>query len=163
MKYKLFYLLLFPFFANAQDCKLNRETDPYTKETKISTGFIGLQNASVTVDADKTEVDFFFSINGGDKCFDNNSMAAVFFEGTKAKLTYRNSGSMNCEGFFHFNFKNTAGTPSMLQKLASLKISSIVFIGNNKKETRITFTSQQQDVFIKLTTCLLNEAKALLK
>src|SRR5258706_12733072 len=143
MKYGIIPLLLISIYTSAQECKLNKVTDPFTKETKLSTGFIGLQNASITVDADKTEIDFFFSLNGNDKCFDNNSMAAVFFEGSKAKISYRNSGSMNCEGFFHFNFKNTEGTPSLLQKLSTQKIASILFIGNDKKETRIIFTTEQ--------------------
>lgn len=163
MKYIVIILLLLPIIAAAQECKLNKDTDPFTKETKLSTGFIRLQNASVTVDADKAEIDFFFSVNGSDKCFDNNSVAAVFFEGTKAKSTYRNSGSMNCDGFFHFTFKNTAGTASMLQKLSTQKISSIFFTGNNKTETRIAFMPEQQQAMIQLTTCLINEAKTLLK
>ena len=163
MKYVVIILLLFPIFATSQDCKLNKDTDPFTKETKISTGFIRLQNASVTIDADKAEIDFFFSLNGSEKCFDNNSVASVFFEGTKAKTTYRNSGSMNCDGFFHFNYKNTAGTNSLLQRLSTQKISSIVFTGNNKTETRITFNTEQQQIVMKLTTCVINEAKTLLK
>src|SRR5260221_8606341 len=131
MKHIFNMIILLPLFTTAQDCKLNSESDPFTKETKISTGFIALQNASVTVDADKSQIDFFFSLNGNDKCFDNNSTAAVFFEGSKVKLSYRNSGSMNCEGFFHFNFKNNGSIPTMLQKLSTQKIASILFIGNN--------------------------------
>ena len=50
---KLFGLLfLLPFIGTAQDCKLIRETDPFTKETKISTGFIFVNGGSLTIDAD---------------------------------------------------------------------------------------------------------------
>lgn len=147
----------------AQDCKLNRQTDPYTKETKLSTGFIEFRRASVTIDADSREIDIFFSLEGNDKCFDNSSMAAIFFEGTKSKMSIRNSGTMNCEGFFHFIFKNTASTTSQLKKLATQKINNIVFTGNGKKETIIIFSPDQQGVLISLIDCLVNEAKSLIK
>jgi hypothetical protein len=163
MKYIFVIALLFPFYAWAQDCKLHKETDPYTKEIKLSTGFIQLQGGSVTVDADKLEIDVFFTLNGTDKCFDNSSTAFIFFEGTKLKMTTRNSGSMNCEGFFHFTFRNTPSTNSLLQKLSVQKVNNIVFTGNGKKETKIIFTPEQQQMFTSLTTCLVNEAKTLIK
>lgn len=163
MKYISSILLILPLFVNAQDCKLNRVTDPYTKETKLSTGFIELNGASVTIDADSKEIDVFFSIEGRDKCFDNSSMAAIFFEGTKTKMSSRNNGSMNCEGFFHFIFRNTAATASLLQKLSAKKINNIVFTGNEKKETRIIFTPEHQEIMTNLITCLINEAKLLIK
>jgi hypothetical protein len=163
MKYIFALVLLLPLFSWSQDCKLNKETDPYTKETKISTGFIQLQGGSVTIDADKLDVDVFFTLDGRDKCFDNNSVAAIFFEGTKAKMTMRNSGSMNCEGFFHFTFKNTATITSLLQKLSTQKLSNIVFTGNNKKETKVTLTPEQQQIFLSSINCLVNDAKTLVK
>src|SRR5260221_8474931 len=145
MKYIFVIVLLFPFYTQAQDCKLHKETDPYTKETKLSTGFIKLQSGSVTVDANRLEIDVFFTLAGADKCFDNNSTAFIFFEGTKLKMTTRNSGSMNCEGFFHFTFKNTPGTNSLLQKLSTQKIHMITFTSNSKKENKIEFSPQQQN------------------
>lgn len=163
IKYIITIILLFPLCTWAQDCQLHRETDPYTKEIKISTGFIDLQGASVTIDADKAEIDFFFSLDGSTKCFDNNSIAAVFFEGSKVKLSYRNSGSMNCEGFFHFTFKNSVGTISGLQKLSSQKIASIIFTDSNKKQITVTLEPAQQTALISLATCLVNEAKTLVK
>ncbi|MES1197650.1 MAG: hypothetical protein ABUL41_00035 [Chitinophagaceae bacterium] len=168
MKYIVTICLLIPLFSNAQDpvaigCKLNKQTDPYTKETKLSTGFIQLNGGSVTIDADSKEIDVFFTISGNDKCFDYNSMAAVYFEGTKMKLSVRNSGSMNCEGLYHFIFKNTPTTNSILQKIATQKINNIVFTGNNKKETKLTFIPDQQQKVMELTTCLVNEAKTLIK
>jgi len=163
MKYIFVIVLLFPLYTLAQDCKLHKETDPYTKETKLSTGFIKLQSSSVTIDANRMEIDVFFTLAGADKCFDNNSTAFIFFEGTKLKMTTRNSGSMNCDGFFHFTFRNTPGTNSLLQKLSAQKINNIVFTGNGKKETKIIFTPEQQQTFTSLTTCLVNEAKTLIK
>jgi hypothetical protein len=163
MKYIFAIVLLFPVCVSAQDCKLHRETDPYTKEIKISTGFIDLGGGSVTIDADAMEIDVFFSLKGSDKCFDNNSVAAIFFEGTKVKMTTRNGGSMNCEGFFHFIFKNTPATNYQLQKLSTQKLASVVFTGNNKKETKIIFTPKQQQTLLSLTDCVVNEAKKLIK
>lgn len=167
MRYSFVFMLLLPLFSFAQDslqCKLNRETDPFTKEVKISTGFIELTGASVTIDASKTEIDFLFSIEGADRCYDNNnSTAVIFFEGTKAKLTVRNGGSMNCEGLYHFIFKNTTSTTSVLTKLTTMKINHIVFTGNNKKEANIEFTPADQQAFMTLANCLVTESKTLLK
>jgi hypothetical protein len=161
---KLFVLVLFtPFFSAAQECKLNKETDPYTKETKLSTGFIFLDGGSVTIDADSREIDVLFSIEGADKCYDNNSLAAIFFEGTKTKLTSRNGGTMNCEGLFHFIFKNTASSPTILQRMMTQRITYIVFTGNNKKETRVELGPTEQQALMTLATCLVNEAKTLVK
>ena len=162
---KLFFLLFFglPLFTRGQDCNLTRETDAYTKETKLSTGFITVQGATVTIDADRQEIDIFFSLNGGEACFDNNSTAAIYFEGTKLKLGTRNGGTMNCEGFFHFIFKNQTMTTTLLQKLSTEKVSSIVFTNTSKKDIRVTFLPDQQPVFINLATCLVNGAKDLIK
>jgi hypothetical protein len=164
---KLFFaccLLSIAYCSNAQDtCKLIRETDPYTKQTKLSTGFMYFDGGSLTIDADSKEIDFLFSIEGADKCFDNNSMAAIFFEGVKTKMNSRNGGTMNCEGLFHFIFKNTPATTGMLQKLISQKINRIVFTGNNKKESTLNIGPVEQETLKTLATCLVNEAKALNK
>ncbi len=169
MKHILGIVFLLPLFLAAQDpiaveCKLTREKDPYTKETKLSTGFIFLDGGSVTIDADSKEIDVLFSIEGVDKCFDNNSTAAIFFEGVKTKLNNRNGGTMNCEGLFHFVFKNTASTTTtLLKKMMTMKINRIVFTGNNKKETTLTIGPAEQETLMALATCLVNEAKGLIK
>lgn len=164
MKKLLAIVLLLPLFSIAQDsCKLIRETDPYTRQTKLSTGFIYFDGGSLTIDADSKEIDFLFSIEGADKCFDNSSVAAIFFEGVKTKMNSRNGGSMNCEGLFHFIFKNAPANTSLLQKLISQKINHIVFTGNNKKESTITIGPVEQETLRTLATCLVNEAKTLIK
>ena len=81
MKKIIRLLFLLPLFGTAQDCKLIRETDPFTKEIKISTGFIFVDGGSLTIDADKKEVLVLFSVEGAAKCFDNNSTAIIMFEG----------------------------------------------------------------------------------
>ena len=163
MKNILILLLLLPFIAATQDCKLIAETDPFTKLKKLSTGFIFFDGGSVTIDANSQEIDILFSIEGADKCYDNNSMAFIFFEGVKTKLTSRNGGTMNCEGLFHFVFKNGPSTPSLLQKIMTQKINHILFTGNNKKETTINISPADQSTFTTLATCLVNEAKSLIK
>lgn len=154
-------LFLFPLFAVAQDCKLIRETDPYTKETKISSGFITLQGASVTIDADSKEIDFFFALN--DKCFNDASTVYIYFEGSKAKITYRNAGGMNCDGYFHFKYRNATGVNSVLQKLSTQPVAHFIFIGNDKKETTVDLLPDQQKMLMQATSCVVNEGKTLIK
>jgi hypothetical protein len=168
MKLALFLCFTLPIFAHAQDstklaCKLTTEIDPFTKEKKISTGFIHLDGADVTIDATKTDIDFLFSVQGADRCYDNESPAYIFFEGTKVKLTMRNGGSMNCEGLFHFIYKNSLNSVSLLIKLSTQKVSHILFTGNNKKEADIVLTPNDQQSFMSQAACLFAEAKTLLQ
>jgi hypothetical protein len=153
---------LFPLFLSAQEGKVLTETDPYTKETKISSGFISLQGgASVSVEADSKELDFFFIING--KCFNDASTAVVYFDSSRLKTTYRNSGSMNCTGYFHFKFRNGTVTPTQVQKLGTMKVSQFVFVDSDKKQVTISFTPEQQKVFMESAACVTAEAKKLIK
>lgn len=148
----------------AQDtCKLKKAIDPYTKEHTLSTGFIPLTGASLTMDATKAEIDLLFSIKGPDKCFTDAGTASIFFVGSKLRQTQRNGGSMNCEGLFHFIFRNTASTPALLKKMTTLKIEKIIFTGNDKKETIVTLTPEQQQVVVDLANCLSKEAPTLIK
>lgn len=169
MRYLLFLLVFSPFLSPAQDtaasaCKLIKETDPFTKETKLSTGFIGLDGASVTVDADSREVIVLFSIEGADKCFDNNSTADVFFEGIKSKTMSRNSGTMNCEGLFQFVFKNTRSTPTtLLQRIITKKITHIIFTGNSGKPFTVNVGPKEQEALMVLASCLVTEARTLIR
>lgn len=158
----LLLALLLPVGSLAQDCKLIRETDPFTKEIKLSTGFIFVDGGSLTIDADKKEVLVLFSIDGSGKCFDNNSSASIIFEGVKSKSTARNGGTMNCEGLFQFVYRNTASTTSLLQKLMSQKIASIIFTGSDKKESKLIVAPLEQTLIMKMATCLINESKTLL-
>lgn len=166
MKYLFFVISVFPLLAYTQDCKLHKDTDPYTKETRLSTGFLFLSGGSITIDANKAEIDVLFSIEGADKCYDNNSVAEIYFEGIKSKMTTRNGGTMNCEGLFHFIFRNSHSTPTtLLQRMCTKKITHIIFTGNDKKQTKTTITvePQEQEVLMKLANCLVNEAKTLIK
>ncbi len=162
MKKIIRLLFLLPLFGTAQDCKLIRETDPFTKEIKISTGFIFVDGGSLTIDADKKEVLVLFSVEGAAKCFDNNSTAIIMFEGLKSKTSARNGGTMNCEGLFQFVFRNTTSTTTLLQRLMTYKIASIIFTDSNKKESTLTVKPIEQTLIMKMATCLINESKTLL-
>jgi hypothetical protein len=166
MKYMTFLSLLFPLFIAAQDtipagCKVLKETDPYTRETKFSSGFISLQGGSLTIDADSKEIDFFFIVP--DKCFDDESTVFIYFEGSKVKTTYRNTGSMNCDGNFHYIFRNGLATPSVLNKMATQKVTSFVFTGTDKKQVIISLLPDQQIMLRDATACMVAESKALIK
>lgn len=163
MKIILAFILFTSMAAHCQECKLKSSTDPYTKETRLSTGFIFGTGGSITVDADSKEIDFLISLEGADQCYDNNSSAYLFFEGVKSKSMLRNNGSMNCEGLFHFIFKNSPGNTSMLQKFSTQKVTHIIFTGNNKKETTFTLDEKQREALMLQAACLIRDAKKLIR
>lgn len=161
MKYGLLLAALFPFFSSAQNCNLKTTKDPYTKEIKISTGLVSLNAAKLSVEATKAEIDFMFSFDGG-KCFDDASTTAVFFEASRVKTNFKNTGTMNCDGLFHITFRNTNPSPTQLQNLGSKKITSMRFKDNTGKETIVTLTPVQQQMLMDDVNCIINEAKKLL-
>ena len=167
MKKILTLVFFLPLYSLSQDCKLNKTSDNFTHEVRLSTGFIplniGFDRVLLSIDANNAEVDFFFSISGDSKCFDNSSTAVVLFDGSKSKNNFRNTGSMNCEGLFHITFRNLAGTPGALQRFATQKVTSISFTGNNKKMTIITLNEDQKVLLMKMAGCLIQESKSLLK
>jgi hypothetical protein len=169
MKHLFLPLFLFPFFAASQDCKLKKEVDDFTHETKISTGFVpfskNVGQVLISIDADSKEIQFFFAFkNAGEtKCFDDASTAVILFEGSKLKSNFKNSGSMNCEGLFHITFRNSNTTPTTLQNLASKKVSSIQLTGNGKKITNIALTEDEKLMLMNMTTCAIKESKSLIK
>ncbi|HRX93810.1 MAG TPA: hypothetical protein P5158_06840 [Chitinophagaceae bacterium] len=167
-KIKLLLLALFqlPLLLIAQDCKLITDKDPFTREIKLSTGFISLRGGSVTIDGNKSEIDVLFSIRGSDKCYDNTSTAEIYFEGSRSKMLGRNGGTMNCEGLFHFTFRNSKASPTtLLQRICTKKITQIIFISNDKKKTRtaVTFEPEQQQAVMQMANCLLTEARKLVQ
>lgn len=163
MKYSLLLLFLFPVLTQAQECKLTRSMDPYTKLQTISTGFIPFEGGALTIDANKTDIDLLFSVAGADKCFSDNSTVVLFFEGGKQKQLQRNNGTMNCEGLFHVIFRNGKTTPGQLTRLSTKKVEKIVFTGNNKTVTTITLTPEQQQMVLDLVGCIIKEAPALVQ
>jgi hypothetical protein len=164
MKTLSLIFLLFPFLLQAQECKLIRESDPFTKETKLSSGFVYMDGASVTIDVDSRELIFLFSLEGPDRCLDNNSTADLYFEGLKSKTTTRNGGTMNCEGLFQFVFKNSHNNPTtLLQRLTTKKLTQIIFTGNTKKPITVNVGPKEQEAIIALANCILTEGRTLIK
>ncbi len=156
---------MLPLNSVAQDtCGLKKSTDQFTHVAKLSTGFKSFDggglSVSISADATPTEIDFFIWVKNDSKCFDSESEALVVFEGERSKSTFRNSGSMNCEGAFHFIFKNLATTPSWLNRMSTKRINSIKLI-NGKIETVITFTEEQKVLFQKMARCIATEGKGL--
>ncbi|MCX6316750.1 MAG: hypothetical protein NTW29_05640 [Bacteroidetes bacterium] len=160
----LSFFFLVPMATMAQECKLIRETDPYTKQTKLTTGFVHVDGGSISIDADSKEIIVLFSLDGPEKCFDDNSTAEVYFEGLKSKTLSRNQGTMNCEGLFQFVFRNSNSNPTtMLQRIMTKKMTHIIFTGNGKKPVTVTIGPAEQESLMALATCLVNEAKTLIK
>lgn len=164
MKKLFLFLLLSPLFGISQDsCHLQREKDKFTNEITITSGFISLPYGSLTIQATAKEIDFFFTFSGEGKCFDYESVANVLFEGGKIKTNYKNSGTVNCDGYFHFSFRNGQTTPALLDRIATKKIISMKFTGTLKKETAIELTAEQQQAIMTYTVCIIKEAKTLLQ
>jgi hypothetical protein len=152
----------------AQDtCQLTKNSDPFTHQAKISTGFVpftanGVQ-LSISVDATPTEIDFFLWFTKDQKCFDEASTIQVSFEGDRYRLNLKNTGSMNCQGAFHFSFKNSANTPPQLQRLVDKRISSFHITGPNKTITDVSFSEEQKAQLHRMAACVVRDSKTLLK
>lgn len=166
MKKVFLLLFLFPAITFAQDCNLKKAVDPFNHQTTLSTGFQNFTGNGLTIsisaDANSKEIDFFIWIKGDGRCFDAESTANVIFEGERTKANFRNSGSMNCDGAFHFIFKNTPTNQSWLNRLVTKKVASIKLTGTGGKEMVIAFTEEQKQAFQNMAACIATEAKTLL-
>jgi len=164
MKQLALLFLLFPFLANAQDCSLKNERDRFNQDPKLTTGFVSLGAGNdkflLSVSADKKEVDYFFVLDGSAMCFNDVSRVLVTFE-TKQKGNFKNGGTTNCKGYFHFIFPNQQNLNANLTNLSLKKIATIQFTdtGNNKKI--ITLRPEDQETIMKLTACVLAELEKL--
>ena len=165
LTYLTAFVVLFGFgiyFGFAQDCKVLREEDLYTRQVRLSSGFFELTGASVTVDADKKEIDLLFSFKTN-RCFDDGCTATVYFAGTKSKLLLRNAGTMNCEGLFHFIFRNGTTVNYQLKKMATTAVSQLVFTDRDQKLISVILDESQQRSFMKALQCVTDEAVKLLQ
>jgi hypothetical protein len=158
---------MIPLLFFGQDCTLSKTTDDFTNETKISTGFLSFNEGKskflVSMSTSNKEIDFFFSIANREEgwCFDNSSTAIIQFAGTRLKSTSRNTGSMNCQGLFHFTFRNVATTPSALTRLSTHPIESFSFKGSNKQYD-FHLRESDREKFMKVVECIIKESKTLL-
>ncbi len=162
MKY-LFIFLFLPVQLLAQDCKLQKGMDPISSKPTLSTGFIELSGTTLSIDANNKEIDFFFVVkNPVARCLDENTGITVMFEGGKIKAEYKNSGSLNCDGILHITFKNSAYTPSPLQRLVSKKIVTIRLHSETGKPFDINLEPAQQQMLMDQINCVIKESKTLL-
>ena len=157
MKQLMLILAFLPLWATAQECSLIRNTDPYTKLTRISTGFMTIGGARVNIESDGKEIDIFFIADG--KCFNDAAPVYVFFEGMRSKMFYRNTGRMNCEGYAHLIFRNLATPNTALKRFSTHKVTQIVQ-DNKKKDHIVTLSEEEQTRLQQMATCLINEAAA---
>ncbi|MEI6947606.1 hypothetical protein V9K67_10465 [Paraflavisolibacter sp. H34] len=168
MKQLFIALICLPLASLAQDCPLKKEVDKFSQEPRLSTGFMSFNEGGhatlLSLDADAKEINLLFSLKrtGESPCFDEESTAVITYEGKASKSTFRNSGAMNCNGIFQVTFKNVPTTPSILQRLATQKITSITLTGT-PKPIIITLDSDQQQTFSSRANCLITEAKSLIK
>lgn len=163
MKFIITLALLVPFALQAQDCNLKKGKDEITSKPTLSTGFIPLQDLSLSFDANSKEIDLFFVMNNAAaKCFDEESSITVTYEGGKLKTELKSNGSLNCDGLFHVILKNSQYTPSNLQKLATKKVINIKVISANNKITNINLTPEQQQQLLDKAACIAREAKTIL-
>jgi hypothetical protein len=163
MKYIIVILIVLPFSLRAQDCNLKNGIDAITSKPTLSTGFIELPGATLSIEVNSKEIDFFFvtSIPAA-KCLDENTEVGFLFEGGKLKSEFKNFGSMNCDGIFHVIFRNSAYTPSPLQKLGAKKILTIRLTRSTPKPIDINLTAEQQQALMTLINCVIKESKRVL-
>jgi hypothetical protein len=70
---------------------------------------------------------------------------------------------MNCEGAFHFTFRNTTATPGNLERMTTKHIASIKLTGSNKTITDISFNEEQKQQLARMASCVVRESKTLIK
>jgi hypothetical protein len=163
MKFFFFLCLLSPFALLAQDCQLIKGKDDISGKPTLSTGFMDLPGATLSIDVRSREIDFFFVLDShAVKCLDEETEAVVMFEGGKQKTQFKNSGSLNCDGIFHIIFKNSAFTPSALTRLGAKKIVGIQITGSSFKPFALTLNAQQQVSLQNSINCVIREAKSVL-
>jgi len=165
MKFLLPLLFALPLGVFGQDCAIKKTKDQFSQEPKLTTGFIQLSNARLSIDADAKEIHFLFVVgnNGEMKCFEDASTLSISYDSIRTKSNLRNGGTMNCEGYFDVVFKNTPSTNTYLNRLTTHTVQTLTFTGNNKQVTVITLSDDQKALLKQLATCMATESKTLIK
>lgn len=164
MKLFLLLILSFPLVISAQDCNLKNEKDRLNQDPRLTTGFKALGAGSnkflLSISADKKEIDYFLALDKSTVCFNDLSRALVTFD-NKQRGTYRNGGTTNCKGYFHFIFPNQQNLNANLTNMSLKKIVTIQFTDAANNKEIITLRPEDQDEMIRLTACVLNELEKL--
>lgn len=160
----LFLIVFLPVFMAAQDCELRNEKDRFNQDPRLTTGFkkfgAGSNTFLLSISADKKEIDFFFAIENSVICFNDLSRALVTFD-NKQRGTYRNGGTTNCKGYFHFIFPNQEKLNLNLTNLSEKKIMTIQFTDSKNNKEILTIREEDQEEIMKLTACILKELEKL--
>lgn len=161
MKYFLLLFFFVPVLLKAQDsCLLKDEKDRFNQDPRLTTGFISLGAGNdkflLSISADKREVDYFFALDNSAMCFNDYSRVIVQYD-TKQKGNFKNGGTTNCKGYFHFVFPNQPNLNANLTNLSQKKIATIQFTdtGNNKKI--ITLRPEDQETIRRLSACVIDQ------
>lgn len=163
---KIYFLtfLLLPVFSYSQDCELKNEKDRFNQDPRLTTGFksfgAGSNKYLLSISADKREIDFFFALENSVICFNDISRALVTYD-NKQRGTFKNGGTTNCKGYFHFIFPNQENLNINLTNLSSKKMSAIQFMDNKNNKEILTIRPEDAEAIMKLTTCVLAELEKL--
>ena len=124
--------------------------------------FLDINPLSVghTLVVPKKEVDYFFALDNSTMCFNDYSRVIVIYD-TKQRGNFKNGGTTNCKGYFHFIFVNQQNLNVNLTNLSQKKIATLQFTDNNNNKKIITLRPEDQDTIIKLTNCVLAELEKL--
>jgi hypothetical protein len=80
---------------------------------------------------------------------------------TKQRGSFKNGGTTNCKGYFHFVFPNQPNLNANLVNLSQKKIATLQFTDNAENKKIITLRPQDQETIIRLTKCVLDQLDAL--
>lgn len=148
----------------AQDCMLKNEKDRFNQDPRLTTGFVSFGGGNdkflLSISADKKEIDYFFALDHSATCFNDISRVMVTFV-SKQRANFKNGGTTNCKGYFHFVFPNQQNLNPNLTNLSQKKIATIQFTDTDNNKKILTITPQDQDKIIQLTTCVLAELEKL--
>jgi len=161
MKIFSFLLCLLPYVVNAQDsCILKNEKDRYNQDPRLTTGFItlgaGNDKFMLSISADKKEVDYFFALDNSAMCFNDYSRVVVTYD-NKQRGNYKNGGTTNCKGYFHFIFTNQPNLNGNLINLSQKKIVTLLFTDNTDNKKIITLRPEDQETIKRLTNCVIDQ------
>lgn len=158
-------LVIFPCIIFAQDCDLKDEKDRFNQDPRLTTGFktlgAGRDKFLISITADKTEIDIFIALENSGLCFTDISRATVYFEGGKQRSTYKNGGTSNCQGNFHFNFRNQEPLHTSLTQLATKKVVSIQFQLPENQKREFALRPEDSDALLNMASCIMDQLASL--
>lgn len=165
MKRLFLACFLLPFTAFAQDCQLKKEKDPFSQQPRISTGFMrftpGKITAALNMVAEAKEIKLLFSLGKG-TCVNDDMQVTFSFDSSRTKTSQKNVSAMNCDGVFSVVYRNGTTTPYQLQKLATLKVNTIVFQFDANQKVEVVLTEEQKQLLRQKAACLAAESKLLI-